>query len=220
MPLKETQKLNPITASPAQVLTVNVDKRVASPNDVVTISGSLTENGTPVPNEEIALDLGGLLIGSTYTDASGNYSFSWTVPYSMLGQTLPCYDWDVTARSLRASATTKLAIAYRTQITLNSPPEVTVNQPFTVDGTLTYEYSPGTWLPLSGRNVKILLDSTLQATATTDTSGKYSATITITSLGTYTLTALFEGEGLPTGTTAAWTRAPIKAAGLREIMAI
>ena len=225
MPFKESQKVNPIIVLGAQ-LTVDVDKRVACPNDVVTISGSLTQNGTPVPNAEIALSLyysetGELYnIATVYTDSLGNYSYNWTVPYQIEPtKPLQCKDWDVQAVSTepQARATTKLAIAYRTQLTLNSHPEVTVNQPCTVDGTLKFEAAEASWFALPYRKVKILLDSTPLTTVTTNIYGRYSAEITISEPGTYNLTALFEGEELPLIQA---TTAPLTVIRLHEIMSV
>jgi hypothetical protein len=89
-------------------------------------------------------------------------------------------------------------IAYPSRISIEAPDVVIVGQPYTIRGKLERESDENYWTPLANRTVKVYRDGTLLATPTTDSNGEYSVTDTITSPGTYTLKARYEGEGFRT----------------------
>jgi len=89
-------------------------------------------------------------------------------------------------------------VAYPTRISISAPDAVAVDYPFTVEGKLEY-CDEDTWKPLAGATVYVYYDGSELGSATTDSEGNYSVSGSISTPGTYTLTARYPGEGLPGG---------------------
>lgn len=102
---------------------------------------------------------------------------------------------------------------YPTTLTLTiNEAEVVEQTPFTVSGFLTYTRG-ATQVPLPGRLITLSIAGSppqTGTTATTATDGSYSASLTITIAGTYTITASYAGE---TGLASASVEAPVSTQG-------
>ncbi|MEM1659468.1 MAG: hypothetical protein QXK94_10590, partial [Candidatus Jordarchaeales archaeon] len=73
---------------------------------------------------------------------------------------------------------------------------VVKGQPFMVNGTLLYMSSPGTWTGLPNRRVSIYYNGNKLADVTTVSNGNFVAQVSIPTTGTFTLKAVYAGEGL------------------------
>ena len=189
-------------------LTLSVNKRWAKVGDTVRFSGKLTRDGEGWGGETvyIKLNYGGLpTIASTTTASDGSFSVDWKVPWKVYDHEwktyhkLPCGDWGFYAwhaGTNTSSSTVKLAVAYPTRISISAPDRVTVNQSFVVKGKLEY-CDEDTWKALAGKYVYVNYDNKQLGSAKTDTYGEYEVVGSISSPGTYKLTAIFPGEGIP-----------------------
>ena len=202
MPYRSSQASKTITVLTVTV-TFDMDKNVASQGEDVRFYGRVTSNGYPEPWISVEVyaehpDFGKALLVSGTTDEDGYYELIWRVPWTLNDVKIPCKtltvyayvpDYDVSSDSK------SLKIAYRTRISISAPDRVSPGKTFTVSGKLEYEDSDG-WKPLAGRTVKVYYNGNLIGSDTTDSEGKYSVSGSISSPGTYTLKAVFEGEGL------------------------
>jgi hypothetical protein len=69
------------------------------------------------------------------------------------------------------------------------------NQSFTVNGKLEYQSDDGVWSPHASKTVSLSYNGNKIADVTTGSDGSYSATTSIPTSGTYTLKAVYAGEG-------------------------
>jgi hypothetical protein len=174
----------------------------AEQGSTVTFSGSVTIDGSPAAYVNVAIyssiNNWSSPITATVTDGSGRFSASWTVPHGY-----GCRTYDFKAVALGAeSNTVSMAIAYRTRISISAPSSAKPGESISVTGKLEYENMKDQWLPLPGREVYIYLDGSFVTKVTTDSSGNYSATITISAPGTHTIEARYRGEGIRPGAVA------------------
>jgi len=168
---------------------------------LVTINGSAGEGRTV----EIYLysQLGFARLGSVTTGIDGSYSFTWTIPWTVTitpagTVTVPCKSWSFYAKDVGSGVQSPYvsgSVAYPTRITISAPDTAVPAQPVTVSGVLQYESSSGTWSGLGGRTVTLYIDSTKIADVTTGSDGSYSYTFSAPGPGTYTLKAVYAGEG-------------------------
>ena len=212
MPYWSASKSTTITV---QKVTVEVTASPMPPwkaGQTVNIVAKVTADGSPLAGETVQLYLWDdsfryfYYFGSFTTGSDGTVTKTWTVPFSesfidsIVGGsysfTLPCNKWYVEASCLGISGTLAAPIAYPTDITLSVPSKVPAGLPFEVKGKLTYEASPGSWRGLGGKKVQIYVDDTKIGEVETDSEGNYSLTTKITTPGTYTVKAVFPGEGL------------------------
>jgi len=136
---------------------------------------------------------------SVTTAPDGTATYRYTIPWTILGVTVPCniiYFRAIEAETGAVSNDVEGACAYPTRISISAPDTVGVGASFAVTGKLEYESASGVWSPLAGRTVSIYYNNTKLADVTTDSEGRYTATVSIPSAGTYTLKAVYAGEGL------------------------
>ena len=108
----------------------------------------------------------------------------------------------------------RVAVAYPTRISISAPGKVLVNETFTISGKLEYQSEDGVWRPLAGRTVSLYCDGTKIGDVATGSDGSYLRTASIPSPGTYTLKAVYAGEGLGLAPAAAESRLTVPGAGL------
>ena len=87
-----------------------------------------------------------------------------------------------------------VSVYYPTRISISAPDSVIKGSTFTVSGKLEYQ-DPAGWKPLAGRTVTVYWNSNVLGTTTTKTDGTYSVSGKIEETGTYTLKAVYGGEG-------------------------
>jgi hypothetical protein len=168
----------------------------------VMFSGRLTVDNTGVGGEEVRIqyclsDRPDVCydIASVITGPDGWWYYDWSPPHAMACRTYLFRA--VHPASGATSDSQAMSIAYPTRIRdFSAPSRVGVGAPFTVSGRLEYEESPGTWRPLAGRTVSIYYDNVKLTDVTTASDGSFSATVSISTPGTYTLRAHYAGEGL------------------------
>jgi hypothetical protein len=90
----------------------------------------------------------------------------------------------------------EMEILYATRISISAPDQTVAGRSFTVSGKLEYESDTEVWSPLGYRTVSLYCNDTKIADVTTGTDGSYSVAMQIPKAGTYTLKAVFPGEGL------------------------
>jgi len=143
--------------------------------------------------DTVTIYANGISIASVQIPGGTGGSTTWTIPQSYAGQSV-----SFTAKDTLYGATSNAvsgSILYPTKISISVPSTVYVNQTFNVSGTLQYENSSGSWAALSGATVTVRGSWGGSATATTNSSGQYTATLTApSSSGTYTVTASFAGS--------------------------
>jgi len=210
LPYVSAEVTRPITV---YAVTVTLDPLPAyvKAGETVTFTGQVLRDGTPWAGQEVAVMIllePGVLATSVArgtTDAEGKFSLSWTVPWTMPGtagkvHTLPCNTWEFYAVHLDTftnSARRSMAIAFPTRISISAPDRVAPGETFTISGVLEYESASGVWSPLADRTVSLYYNGTHITDVTTGSDGSYSKPdARIPEAGTYTLRAVFAGEGL------------------------
>jgi len=165
----------------------------------VRFEGRLTVDGKPAPNEtvkikfcpyeapELCADLLTLKTGSM-----GEFYTIWKPTHDMACKTYYFYA-EHEASGVR-SGFQAMSIAYPVRISISAPSRVIAGQGFDVSGKLEFEASPGVWIGLRNRRVKVYCDGSKIAETTTLSDGSYSTRVSISKPGTYTLRAVFEGE--------------------------
>lgn len=166
----------------------------------VTFTAVVKENGTPVVG--ILVHFEGATAGVTkefareYTDSTGTARKTVTIPWMIGTFEIPCRTWDTYARADTLKSTIiKAAIAYATRISISAPDKVSPGGAFAISGKLEYQDSSTTWAPASGRTVSLYYNGQKIGDVTTGADGSYSATASIPTSGTYTLKAVYAGEG-------------------------
>jgi len=219
---------NPIQASTSiTVATRHFTETGVSPSQpwtagqTVTLRCRLLEDSTPVPNATVDFyvfrtgwpDM--IKIGSAATDSQGYASLSWRVAWTVSGRTLPCdtiYFFAMESGGAYAQLDGGKC-AYPTRLSISAPGKVKANEQFTVSGKLEYQSDEVTWSGLSGSTVSVYYDSTKVGNATTGGDGSYSINVKIPTGGTYTLRAVFAGQGLGLAPAAARLALTVGAAG-------
>jgi hypothetical protein len=178
--------------------------------DYVSFEGQLLVDSTGVPGATIKIRYCPYETPTTCydlltieTDFKGSFYVSWKAPHGMA-----CRKYYFYAEHPDSGTTSDkqlMSIAYPTRISISAPGSVNAGLKFTVSGKLEYEYSPGTWKPLAGKTVSIYYDNNKLADVTTGSDGSYSATVSIPRSGTYTLKAVYAGEGLTAAATTTTT---------------
>jgi len=136
--------------------------------------------------------------GPFASDSTGKVTYDFTIPWTLDGFTVPCSYMRFLAYDPATMTSSNQVIgdvAYPTRLSISAPDRVGVNTTFTVSGKLEYQSSPTAWTGLGGRTVSIYCNTTKLADARTATDGSYSASVKITKTGTYTLKAVYAGEG-------------------------
>ena len=87
-----------------------------------------------------------------------------------------------------------VSVYYPTRISISAPSSVIKGQSFTVSGKLEYQ-DPSGWKPLGGRTVTVYWNGNVFGSARTGSDGRYSVSGKIDQTGTFTLKAVYGGEG-------------------------
>ena len=161
----------------------------------LTLTAILTSNGMPVPGARIRFLADTILLGEADTNTAGVATVTAPVPREFMcaSMTVVAVDVATGTESNRVSG----SVAYPTRISISAPSTVSVGQPFTITGKLEFMDKDGAWKGLAGRTVSLYYNNTKIRDVTTGSDGSYSASATITTPGTYTLKAVYAGEGLP-----------------------
>jgi len=186
-------------------ISLRADKRWVEAGGTVTFSGAVSKDGLPYAGAEIWIRAWydphrGATVVKTYSDSHGVFSVNHSPPWEYATYKVPCRDIRFDAyqpQSLVTSNAVMVAVAYPTRISISAPSKVPVGYPLEVTGKLEYESASGVWSGLAGKTVKVYYDGVLLGSATTGSDGSYMVRKAIPDPGTYTLKAVFEGEGIP-----------------------
>lgn len=211
MPNSPVEVTRPITVL-AVGLTLSVNVAWQKVGSQVVFSGRLSQDGSGWAGQTIYIILSHMglpTVVSTTTDGLGNYSATWTVPFTVYDPQfhqnilLPCSTWHFYAYHMPtniSSSEKNLAVAYNSRIRdFSAPASVPASNTFVVEGYLEYEISASTWTGLGGKTVSLFYDSTKITDVTTGTDGKFSQPVQLPTPGSYVLKASFAGQGLPLG---------------------
>lgn len=198
---------NPVQASRSvNVMSITVSLEVTpgppwTAGQTITLRARVLSGGSPVPGRTVYFWLWpweGKVIGTGTTGSDGYATLNYTIPWVEIGVTLPCSTISFGAQDATSWVKSNEVwgkCAYPTRISISAPDSVVAGQPFTVSGKLEYQSSSTSWSPLANRTVSIFYDSNKLADVTTDSGGNYSASVRINTPGTYTLSAVYAGEG-------------------------
>lgn len=171
----------------------------------ITLKATVTVDGVPWADARVVFGVqvpgleGAIPIGDVATDVNGVATLTWTIPWELNGVTVPCKTatWGaLLVETMQTSNTVSGAVAYPTRLTISAPGTVPTGGTFEIYGFLSYESSPDVWSPIAGATVILYYNTTLIGSVTTDTDGRYSIHASIPAAGTYTLKAVYAGEGL------------------------
>mgnify|MGYP001626220879 CR=1 FL=1 len=210
MPYNKAENTKSITVQ-AVAVTVDVSPKYPwTAGQTITITATLTKDGAAWPGETVTFIFGSPAqdtlpeistteIGSAVTGADGKAVLTYTIPWSVGGAQVPCRRINYYGAWHKPSNVYKWygpgAIAFPTRISITAPDKVAPGQAFTISGKLEYQNTPTTWAGLAGKTVSLYYDTTKIADVTTGSDGSYSASASIPSSGTYTLKAVYAGEG-------------------------
>jgi len=195
-----------------QAITVQLTVSPSQPwraGQTLTFTVKVYSDSTLLTNRSVKVVIGYQNVGyaeilSGSTGSTGTYTGTWAIPWTITLQpggqtpTVPCKVWWFSAYDTAtnvASPQISGNIAYPTSISISAPSTAQPVQPITISGKLQYESGPDVWAPLANRTVKLYIDGASIANVTTDSSGNYSYTMAAPGPGTYTLKAVYEGEG-------------------------
>ena len=88
-----------------------------------------------------------------------------------------------------------VSVYYPTRISISAPDSVVKGSTFTVSGKLEYNDPVYGWKGLGGRTVTVYWNGNVFGSGRTDSEGKYSISGKIDQTGTFTLKAVYGGEG-------------------------
>jgi hypothetical protein len=132
------------------------------------------------------------------TGSDGYAKTSFTIPFKIDTSVIPCGLVRFRAYDIEANVQTDPIdgkVAYPTRITISAPDQVNAGQSFTISGKLEFQDVDGAWKGLANRTVALYYNGTSLGTATTGSDGSYSKSVSIPTSGTYTLKAVYAGEG-------------------------
>jgi hypothetical protein len=132
------------------------------------------------------------------TGSDGYAKTSFTIPFQINTSVIPCGTVRFRAYDLEANILTDPIdgkVAYPTRISISAPDTVPTGQSFTVSGKLEFQDVDGAWKGLANRTVTIYYNGTSLGSTTTGPDGSYSKSVSISTGGTYTLKAVYAGEG-------------------------
>jgi hypothetical protein len=211
MPYNSAQATKGITV---QAITVTLEVSPAAPwtaGQTVTLKATVKKDGAawsgatvdflfyPYPSSSSIY----AVIGTKTTDTSGvasiSYSIPWQITIDTTTWTIPCRVDGFGAREASTGTVSSMVtgqVAYPTRLSISAPDTVLPNQAFAITGKLEYQRLSGTWDPIVNRTVSLYYNGTKIADVTTGSDGSYNKPdAKIPTGGTYTLKALFAGEG-------------------------
>jgi len=167
---------------------------------LVRFWGKVTVGGTP-PGVERELVLGywdpdtGVYreLARGYCDGkTGDYGFE-----EYMSSDWACYKVEFAVKDVETGTLSNsvfVSVYYPTRISISAPSSVTKGKTFTVTGKLEYQRPDG-WKPLGGRTVTVYWNGNVFGSGRTDSVGVYSISGKIDQVGTFTLKAVYGGEG-------------------------
>ncbi len=163
----------------------------------ITLTGNLTASSTPLPGQPVTFTLGSGTSAQTCTGttgSSGNVSCSVTAVNQPVGPTPVTATYAGNTYYAGSNVTGSVQVGpsqVSTTLTVSSATG-TYGSPVTVTGTLVNNY---TNTPVPGETVTLKLNGTQSCSATTNSSGVASCTVTPTEpAGSYTLSGSFSGD--------------------------
>jgi len=187
-------------------ISLRVDKRWVEAGQPVKFFGVISKDGLPWVGARIWIRAWydpnrAATVVQTTSGVNGGFSVEHRPPWEYATYRVPCRDIRFDAYqpdTLVVSNGVMVAVAYPTRISISAPSKVPAGYPLDVSGKLEYESAEGIWSGLAGKTVKVYYNGTLLGSATTGGDGSYRVRAPIPDAGTYTLKAVFEGEGIPT----------------------
>jgi hypothetical protein len=197
-----------------QAITVTLEVSPAAPwtaEQIVTLKATVKKDGTawsgaplefrfyPNPSSPSTY----AVIGTKTTDSNGAASMTYQIPWEIIIDTtiwtIPCKVDGFGAREVSTGTDSSMVtgqVAYPTRLSISAPDTVLPNQPFAITGKLEYRRLPNVWDPMAYKTVSLYYNGTKIANVTTGIDGSYNKPdANIPTSGTYTLKALFAGEG-------------------------
>ena len=166
-------------SSTAISVTLTSSSSTITIGESVLLTATVTQGGEPLEGGTVTFYDGQTSLGTATTNSSGVATKTFTGASGTHSLTAK-------AGNVTSSAVTVTVSKVTTTITLStSSASVSVSETFTLSGTL----SAGT-----GKSVKIYNGSTLVDTVTTGTGGAYTKQLSESTAGTYTFTAVFDGD--------------------------
>ena len=159
-------------------LTCSLDKVSMDSDETVTITGNLKKDGSNWSNQSVTLYDGNNSIGTVSTNSSGNFSKSVT------GLATGTHSIRAVHNNVQSSTVGLTVNSYAITVGASAT-SIYSDGSVTISGVLKRNGS--TW---SGQTVTIYDDSTSKGTATTNSSGAYSLTVSGLSAGTHTFKAV------------------------------
>ncbi|HLO04420.1 MAG TPA: Ig-like domain repeat protein, partial [Symbiobacteriaceae bacterium] len=197
---------DPLT--PTQISTVDVSGQYG---ETVTLSATLkTFSGTALSGKTVNLKLGGTVVATGLTDASGLFTATWKI--TVAPGTYPItaeFAGDVMYNSSTTTPLNDKTLTVTKAITTLTLPTKTLvaGDPLTLSGNLS-ALAAG----LSGKSISIKVNGSPLTTLTTDASGNYTYTYTpALAAGTYTVQADYAGDTNYTSATASFNLVVTKA---------
>jgi len=206
---------NPASASKSitvQAISVSLTISPSQPwtaGQTLTITVKVYSNGTLLTNRSVKVFFGFQSVGfaeilSGSTGSTGTFTATWTIPWSIYTTPagtlpVPCKPWWFRACDVASNVYSSEVvgnIAYPTRISISAPDIALPLQSITLSGKLEYQSSPNVWSPLANRKVSLYIGNVKITDVTTDSNGNYSYTMAVqVGPGTYTLKAVYAGEG-------------------------
>jgi len=205
VPYSTSRASTDVSVAQALKVSLSVNKSWFTPGDYLVATARVTDTyGNPVANKEVRFyitDSYLYWIATETTDINGYASITWTVPWDIGGDKLPCTKRYIQAYAMpEAVGSDKIliAFAYPTRLSVTTDKK-TYNPGEIVKVSVKLEYNDfGTWKPLAGRTVSVTFAGNTQS-ASTGSDGTASVSFTAPSTpGTYSVVAEFKGEGLAT----------------------
>jgi hypothetical protein len=197
VPLTGSTNSATFTVTPANTSITYTGPTSTTNGQPITLSGNLTTNGTPLPGQPVTLTLGS---GGAAQTCSGTTASNGSVSCTLSAVNQPVGPTPVTAtyggNTYYASSTVTGSVQVgpsQVSTTLTVAPVTgTYGSPVTLTGTLVDNY---TNTPVPGETVTLKVNGTQSCTATTNTSGVVTCTVTPTEpSGTYTVSGSFSGD--------------------------
>jgi hypothetical protein len=170
----------------------------------VTLQAQSVQDSTPRVGKTIRflildMDTGATTHVDATTGSDGYAKTNYTIPFKIDTSVVPCGVLRFRAYDMEANVLTDPIdgkVAYPTRISISAPDSVTGNYAFDITGKLEFQDVDAAWKGLANRTVSLYYNGTKIADVTTGADGSYAKyAVTISTPGTYTLKAVYAGEG-------------------------
>jgi DNA-binding ferritin-like protein len=183
--------------------------------EFVSAYGTLTSNEQSLQNRTVIMMLDGARVVNCTTNSNGGYFAVLQMPYK--------YSGSVTVNALYVPAGNDVGVylgcsspsvtvdllSYKTNLDVSMPAQGYPGLPLTIGGEVTSQQN----VPLSGREVRVLLDNSVVATIQTDAGGAFEGQMTIDTqakIGTHKVTVIVDPKGRYAGTSQELTLSVVK----------